>query len=109
MPSSLAEVLEKPRRRNDSWGCPPPTDRIVVEYTAERLLSINHQAVLMDELEGRLRHVFDRRTDKTVFIAAAGTLRYGDVVQVIDAAKGAGILRVGVITDGMRRAAGLRP
>jgi biopolymer transport protein ExbD len=70
---------------------PPPADRIVIEYTAERLLSINHQAVLMEELEGRLRDVFDQRTDKTIFITAAGTLRYGDVVQVIDAAKGAGV------------------
>lgn len=30
-----------------------------------------------------------------------------DVLEVIDAAKGAGVQRVGIITDGMRRAAGL--
>jgi hypothetical protein len=29
------------------------------------------------------------------------------VVEVIDAAKGAGVLRVGIVTDGMRRAAGM--
>jgi biopolymer transport protein ExbD len=86
---------------------PPQTDRIVVEFTAERLLSINHQPVRMDELEGQLRDVFHQRTDKTLFVMGAGTLKYGDVVQVIDAAKGAGVTRVGVITDGMRRGAGL--
>jgi biopolymer transport protein ExbD len=42
-----------------------------------------------------------------LFISAAGTLRYGDVIDVIDAAKGAGIQRVGIVTDGMRRAAGV--
>jgi biopolymer transport protein ExbD len=42
-----------------------------------------------------------------LFISAAGTLRYGDVVEVIDAAKGAGIQRVGIVTDGMKRAAGV--
>jgi biopolymer transport protein ExbD len=52
--------------------------------------------------------VFDERTDKTLFITAARTLRYGEVVDVIDAAKGAGVQRVGIITDGMRRAAGLQ-
>ena len=37
--------------------------------------------------------------------SGAGTLRYGDIVAVSDAAKGAGVTRVGVITEGMRRAA----
>ena len=35
----------------------------------------------------------------------APTLRYGDIVFVIDAAKGAGVEKVGIVTDGMRRAA----
>lgn len=86
---------------------PPPPDTIVIEYNAERLLTINHQQVAMLELGNRLRSVFETRTDKTLFINAAGTLRYGDVVEVIDAAKGAGVQRVGIITQGMRRAAGL--
>ena len=85
-----------------------PNNQIMIEYTAERRLSINHQDVNLKELEGRLRDVFDQRTDKTVFIAAAGTLRYGDVVEVIDAAKGAGVLRVGIVTAGMRIAAGVQ-
>ena len=36
-------------------------------------------------------------------MSGAGTLRYGDIVAVIDAARGAGVTRVGVITEGMRR------
>jgi biopolymer transport protein ExbD len=46
-----------------------------------------------------LRAVFDERADKTLFITAARTLRYGDVVDVIDAAKGAGVQRGGIITE----------
>jgi biopolymer transport protein ExbD len=41
-----------------------------------------------------------------MFIMAAGSLRYGDIVQVIDAARGAGVQRVGIVTEGMRRRAG---
>jgi biopolymer transport protein ExbD len=64
--------------------------------------------VLLTNLEDRLRNVLEGRSDKTLFINASGTLRYGEVVDVIDAAKGAGVQRVGIITDGMRRAAGVR-
>jgi len=42
-----------------------------------------------------------------MFIVGAGTLRYGDIIEVIDAAKGAGVEKVGIVTDGMRAAAGV--
>ena len=85
-----------------------PGTQIMVEYGADRRISINHQDVNLRDHEARLRDVFDQRNDKTLFIAAAGTLHYRDVVEVIDAAKGAGVLRVGIVTEGMRRAAGVR-
>ncbi len=87
---------------------PPRSDTIMVELLADRQLSINHQPVLMTDLETTLRGVFEARVDKTLFITAAGALRYGDVVEVIDAAKGAGVQRVGIVTEGMRRAAGVQ-
>jgi biopolymer transport protein ExbD len=42
-----------------------------------------------------------------MFIAGAESLRYGEIVDVIDAARGAGVERVGIVTAGMRRAAGV--
>ena len=85
------------------------TSQIVLEYTADRRISINKQDVTVPELENRLRNIFEQRKDKTMFIAAAGTLRYGEIVDVIDAAKGAGVEKVGIVTEGMRRAAGAAP
>ena len=85
-----------------------PPESIVVEYSADRQLAINHQQVVLTDLEYRLRSIFEGRSDKTLFITAASTLRYADVIDVIDAAKGAGVQRVGIITDGMRRNAGLQ-
>jgi biopolymer transport protein ExbD len=79
--------------------------QIVIEYTGDRKISINKQDVTVQELEDRLRKIYEERKDKTLFIAADGTLRYGDIVEVIDAAKGAGVEKVGIITEGMRRAA----
>ena len=54
-------------------------------------------------LASRLRSVFEQRADKTMYIMAAGTLRYGEIVTVIDAARGAGVTRVGIVTDAMRQ------
>jgi biopolymer transport protein TolR len=79
--------------------------QIVIEFTADRRISINKQDVTMPDLENRLRTVFEQRKDKTLFIAGAPSLRYGEIVNVIDAAKGAGVEKVGIVTEGMRRAA----
>ena len=79
--------------------------QVVIEYTADKKISINKSDVSVVDLEERLRKIYEERKDKTLFIAGDGTLRYGDIVEVIDAAKGAGVEKVGIITEGMRRAA----
>jgi len=79
--------------------------QIVIEYTADKKISINKTDVSVSGLEDALRKIYEERKDKTLFIAGDGTLRYGDIVEVIDAAKGAGVEKVGIITEGMRRAA----
>jgi len=84
----------------------PDTSQIVVEYSADRRISVNKQDVTIQELETRLRNIFEQRKEKTMFIVAAGTLRYGEIVAVIDAARGAGVEKVGIVTEGMRQAAG---
>jgi biopolymer transport protein TolR len=87
----------------------PDVSQIVLEYSADRHISVNKQDVTVRELEERLRTIFEQRKDKTMFIAGAANLRYGDIVEVIDAAKGAGVEKVGIVTEGMRRAAGAAP
>jgi biopolymer transport protein ExbD len=91
------------KKNNDQT---PDVSQIVLNYSADRKLSVNHQDLTMGDLESRLRTIFDQRKDKTMFIAADGSLRYKDIVEVIDAAKGAGVDKVGIITEGMRKAAG---
>ena len=86
-------------------SAPSIDHQVMIEYHADRRLAINHEDVSLADLEGKLRAVFQDRRDKTLYIAGAGSLRYGDVVEVIDAAKGAGVNRVGIITEGMRAAA----
>ena len=80
--------------------------QIVLQYTADRVISVNQQPVPIQRLEERLRNIFDQRREKTMFIAGAGNLRYGEIIEVIDAAKGAGVTKVGIVTEAMRRAGG---
>jgi biopolymer transport protein ExbD len=80
--------------------------QIVLEYSADKKISVNKQDVTITDLEDRLRTIFEQRKDKTMFINGAANLRYGDIIEVIDAAKGAGVEKVGIVTEGMRRAAG---
>ncbi len=87
----------------------PDISQIVLEYSADKRISVNKQDVSVTELEERLRSIFEQRKDKTMFINGAPNLRYGDIVEVIDAAKGAGVEKVGIVTEGMRRAAGASP
>src|SRR5688572_32637724 len=95
-----------PAETNQSEQTAVDPNQIVLNYTAEKKISINNQDVGVGELDERLRSIFEQRKEKTMFIIGAGTLRYGDIVEVIDAAKGAGVEKVGIVTEGMRRAAG---
>ena len=81
---------------------PAPASVVVVEYSAARELSINHRPVTLDGIQERLQEIFASRRDKTLYIDAAPSLRYGEVIPLVDAAKGAGVERVGVITPGMK-------
>lgn len=71
---------------------------VILEYSAAHRLSINQQYVASAELEKVLRAVYQDRSDMSIIVSADGSLRYGDVVRLLDAAKGAGIERIVILT-----------
>jgi biopolymer transport protein TolR len=84
----------------------PPPGQIVLECARDGAVTVNHQPVAVASLEAFLRDLYAERHDKTMFIAGDPSLSYRAIIDVIDAAKGAGVQRVGIITEGMRRRAG---
>jgi len=80
-------------------------NQVVVEYDNTRRLTVNKTAVAMSDLENFLRSTFETRREKTLFIIGDGNVKYGDIMQIIDAAMGAGVKKVGVVTEGMRQEA----
>jgi biopolymer transport protein ExbD len=97
--------INLPLETNKSTQDTPDISQIVVEYNAGRQLAVNKQPVSMGELETRLRNIFEQRKDKTMFIVGDPGVRYGEIVEIIDAAKGAGVEKVGIVTMGMRQEA----
>jgi biopolymer transport protein ExbD len=82
---------------------PVDTSQIVLDITADRTITVNKQVIPLSTLPDFLRTTFESRKEKTMFIIGDGTLRYADIIAVIDAAKGAGVDKVGIVTDGMRK------
>lgn len=84
---------------------PVPTGQIVAEYGADRRLRINREEILLADAGTRLRDLFSDRRDKTLFVIGDGSVRYSEIAAIIDVASGAGVERIGIITEGMRAAA----
>ncbi len=80
-----------------------PAPHIMLEYSEDREVRINQMPVALADVEAKLRAIFSDRRDKTLFVSGAGSLRYGEIIRLIDAAKGAGVERVGIVTESMRR------
>jgi biopolymer transport protein ExbD len=87
---------------------PPQRSRTVqvVLTLQEGAITINRNPVGLRELGARLRDIFQARSDKTMFVKAAGTVPYGRVVDAMDIARGAGVERIGIISEKMIEQAG---
>jgi biopolymer transport protein TolR len=82
---------------------PVDTNQIVLDITADRTITVNKQVIGIGNLQDFLRTTFEARKEKTMFIIGDPALRYAEVIAIIDAAKGAGVEKVGIVTEGMRK------
>ena len=98
--------INLPAETKKNTDVTPDVSQIVLDYTADKRISVNNQDVTLSGLEKKLRDIYEQRKDKKMFVSGAGTLRYKDIIDVIDAAKGAGVEKVGIVTEGMRKAGG---
>jgi biopolymer transport protein ExbD len=49
-----------------------------------------------------LQDIYSARANKNMFVSASAKLPYGDVVKIIDIAKGAGVGDIGLLTEEIR-------
>ena len=82
----------------DQTSIPNPQN-IVVRIEKNGSVDLNSQPVVWRELEGRLKMLFAVRPGGVLFVDGASELEYGEVVAVIDIARGAGVERIGLMTE----------
>jgi biopolymer transport protein ExbD len=94
-------------------GAPTPPDpgRTVVLGIEEAgpgvSYTVNKSPVTsLEELDGRLKDIYQTRSDKTIFVKASGKVLYGKVVEAMDVARGAGVERIGIISEPAEAAVG---
>jgi biopolymer transport protein ExbD len=84
---------------SDDTAQQQPTDssQLVLDIDETGAITINKQPVTWDELPLRIRDLFETRADKTLFLRGAPSIRYGEIVSVLDVAQGNGVERVGIV------------
>jgi biopolymer transport protein TolR len=71
---------------------------IVVSIDAQRKVSINRELVDIRILGSRLVEIFKTRSERVMFVKGDATLPFGEVAEIIDIGRGAGIDKIGLIT-----------
>lgn len=89
--------VELPESADNVENAQPDPNQLVLDIDPNGQVTINKQPVNWDELPLRIRDIFETRSDKTIFLRAAPTLKYGEVVAVLDVARGNGVERVGIV------------
>jgi len=97
-PKGLDALVPQPNKDKS----PPNEDVmnrvIVVSIDARGNLQINQTPTSLTELGPKLEDIFKTRNERVMFVKGDPDVNFGDVAQVIDIAKGAGIDKIGLIT-----------
>src|SRR5262245_5242589 len=72
-----------------------PSTQIVLNIAEDGTYSINGQPVPKEQLDTQIHAIFDPRPAKLLFVKAAGSRKYQEVVEAMDVARGAGIQVIG--------------
>lgn len=82
---------------------PPPPDElnktVVVSIDKGGTIKVNQDVFELRYLGDKLQDIFKTRNDRTIFVQGDPELLFNDVIQIIDVAKGAGVDKVGLMTE----------
>lgn len=74
------------------------SDVVTVTVSGNDRIYFENQRVTMDDLKERLSNIHTANSDAAVLIKADEDIRYGRVVEVLDAARNAGLSRLAMAT-----------
>jgi TonB family protein len=76
------------------------SNQIVLQLLEDGLYALNSEPVLLSQLDGHIRAIFDARPAKLMFVQVAGNRGYQDVITAMDIARGAGVQVIGIAPPG---------
>jgi biopolymer transport protein TolR len=77
-------------------------EQLVVAVTREGRVLLNDNTVNVDELQQKLTALLQLRPDRGVYLRADKNVPYGKVVEVMAAARNAGVKRLGMVTEALK-------
>ncbi|MEO8181410.1 MAG: biopolymer transporter ExbD [Deltaproteobacteria bacterium] len=99
-PSMLKNIPTMvPEKAEDETPALPPDSAIMVEYTAKRELTVNSESVAIEALAVKLQERLKVRRQKVVFFKAEDKAPYGEVVRLLDIARGSGAETLAIVTE----------
>ena len=97
-PKGLEALVPQPNEEQDQQE-QPNARTVVVSVNANRSIMINRDPSSLTQLEEHLRDIFKTRAERVMFVRGAPALDYQDVARVIDIGKGAGVDKIGLLTE----------
>ena len=89
--SRKAIDLQLPDPTPDDTNQGPPPSQIVLEVLPGDVFKVNSQQIPKNELQKRLKEIYDPRPDKIIFVKGDPAVKYSDVIAAMDIARGAGV------------------
>jgi biopolymer transport protein TolR len=97
-PIKQMDLEVKVPQSDNSTGAADP-NAIVVSIGEFSNIAINSMPTTITDLGSKLMDIYKQRSNKSMFISASPKLIYGDVVRIIDIAKGAGVGDIGLMAE----------
>jgi len=97
-PHGLDALVPQPSKDKSQPDPETMSRTIVVSVDPGARLKINQDPISLQDLGPRLEEIFKTRNERVMFVKGDPSVSFGDVAQVIDVAKGAGIDKIGLIT-----------
>jgi biopolymer transport protein ExbD len=72
---------------------------VVVSVNRDRTIMVNRDVENLGNLEERLRDIFKSRAERVMFVRGHPDLDFQDVAAIIDIGKGAGVDKIGLLTE----------
>ncbi|HVA01792.1 MAG TPA: biopolymer transporter ExbD [Terriglobia bacterium] len=75
------------------------TDAVELAVTRDGKIFLNAAPVQVGDITSKVKDLIATKLDKTVFIKSDARAKYGDVVEVIDNVRAAGVEQLGLLTE----------